>query len=167
MVGRRFDMTWQHTAEELFVRYRSERDARLQRRWQALWLLRQGTGLRKTAALIGVSYRTVQEWVSWYRQGGLVEVARHQRGGLRRQIREPLTPKQQAALVQQARTVGFATLAQAIAWVDQAFGVRLSVDQMRRQVARLALRLKVPRPRSDRADPAVQADWKRGASARH
>jgi transposase len=118
------------------------------------------------AALVGVAYRTLQDWVGWYRAGGLDEVARHRVGGLRRQIRPPLTPEQEAALVERASTVGFATRGLALAWLAERFGVRLTMRQLERVIARLGLRLKVPRPRSDRADPAAQDAWKRGGSPR-
>jgi transposase len=163
MAGRKLVVGWRETAEELGGRYRAERDGRLVRRWQALWLLRQGTTARETARLVGVAERTVQEWVAWYRAGGLAEVARRRRGGLRRTIREPLNPAQLAALEQRARTVGFATVQQAIAWAADALGVRLTVEQMRRLFAKLRLRRKLPRPVSDRAGPAAQAAWKGGA----
>jgi transposase len=164
MAGRKFVVAWQHTAEELFARYQAERDGRLARRWQALWHLRRGKSLAEVAAIVGVAYRTVQEWVGWYRSGGLAEVAGHPRGGLRRPISEPLTAEQQAALVQQARAEGFATVKQAIAWAKHQWGVTLSEDQMRRQYARLQVRSKLPRPISDRADPAAQAAWRKGGS---
>lgn len=163
MAGRRFKVAWRDTAEELFVRYRAERDRCLVRRWQALWLLRRGKTLAEVADAVGVAYRTVQEWVSWYRAGGPDEVARHRLGGLRRVIQEPLTPEQLRALEERSRTVGFATMKQAIAWVAETFGVRLTDNQMRRLFAMLQLRRKVPRPVSERADPAAQEAWKRGA----
>jgi transposase len=162
MAGRKFVVAWQHTAEDLLARYQAERDGRLARRWQALWLLRRGVALREVAASVGVAYRTVQEWVGWYRIGGLAEVAGHPRGGVRRPIREPLTPAQQAALVQQARTAGFATIKQAMAWATQQWGITLTIDQMARQFRLLHLRSKRPRPISDRADAAAQEAWKRG-----
>ncbi len=157
-------VAWQHSAEELCARYRAERDGQLVRRWQALWHLRGGKSLAEVAALVGVAYRTVQQWVGWYRAGGLEAVAGHRRGGLRRPIIEPLTPGQQAALEAQARAEGFATVKQAITWAKQQWGVTLSEDQMRRQYARLRLRSKRPRPISDRADAAAQAAWRKGGS---
>ena len=163
MAGRTFKVAWQDTAEDLFVLYRAERDRWLARRWQALWLLRRGKTLAEAADAVGAAYRTVQEWVSWYRVGGQDEVARHRLGGLRRVIHEPLTPEQLRALEERSRTVGFATMKQAMAWVAETFGVRLTIDQMRRVFAMLQLRRKVPRPVSERADAAAQEAWKRGA----
>jgi transposase len=166
MAGRRFIVAWGHTADELFRRYRAERDGRLVRRWQALWLLRQGRSMQQVAGAVGVAYRTVQEWVGWYRTGGLDEVARRHRGGLRRRIVEPLTPEQEAALARRAGAAGFATVKAAVAWAADELGVRLTEHQMARQFRRLGLRAKIPRPISDRADPAAQAAWKKGGSPR-
>jgi transposase len=166
MAGRPLVIPWQHSAAELQARYRAERDGRVQPRLHALWLLRQGQGLQATATLVGVTYRTVQEWVRWYRTGGVEEVRRHQRGGLRRTIREPLSDEQQRALLEHARTAGFATIPSAIAWLAEEHGVQLPWHQMVRQFRRLQLRAKRPRPISDRADPAAQAAWKKGGSPR-
>ena len=143
----------------LRARYRAERDPQLVRRWQAPWLLRQGRPFGEVAALVGVAYRTVQDWVGWYRAGGLDEVARHHVGRLRRQLRRPLTPEE-AALVERAATVGVATRQVALIWLAEQFGVRLRMWQWERVIARLGLRLKVPRPISDRADLARQDTWK-------
>ena len=164
MAGRKFVVAWQHTPQELWARYRAERDGRLMPRWQGLWLLRQGHSLRETARVVGVAYRTVQEWVQWYRQGGVEEVARHRRGGLRRVIREPLTPEQLAALVRQATTAGFATQQQAVGWVAERFGVEVTRRQMERLFRKHRLRAKVPRPLAAQADLAAPAAWKGGAS---
>jgi transposase len=164
MAGRRFRVVWGHSADELLGRYLVERDGRLVRRWQALWLLRQGRSMQEVAATVRVAYRTIQEWVGWYRTGGLDEVARRHHGGLRRTIVEPLTPDQRAVLVRQASTAGFATVKAAIAWTAEELGVRLTDHQMARQFRQLGLRSKLPRPISDRADPAVQATWKKGGS---
>ena len=166
MAGRTFVVAWRDSAEALRARYRAERDPQLVRRWQALWLLREGRPLGEVAALVGVAYRTLQDWVGWYRAGGLDEVARHRVGGLRRQLRPPLTPEQEAALVERASTVGFATRGLALAWLTEQFGVRLTMRQLERVIARLRLRLKVPRPISDRADPGRQAAWKKGGLSR-
>lgn len=62
--------------------YRAERDPALRQRLQALWLLRSGERQVGTVArVIGVDYRTVQRWVSWYRTGRLAAVRSHRLGG--------------------------------------------------------------------------------------
>jgi transposase len=146
------------------ARFRAERDQQLARRWQALWLLREGRRLGEVARVVGVAYRTVQQWVAWYRRGGLEEVAARRVGGLRRAIRPVLTPAQEAALVERASTAGFATRRLALEWLSEQFGVTLTMRQLERLFARLRLRLKVPRPLAARADAAAQAAWKKGGS---
>lgn len=51
------------------------------RTWlQALWQLRQGQTTTEVAKLVGKHPRTIQDWIAWYRQGGLEEVLRHCHG---------------------------------------------------------------------------------------
>ena len=64
MAGRKFVVASQHTPQELWARYRAERDGRLMPRWQGLWLLRQGHSLRETASVVGVAYRTCRSGCS-------------------------------------------------------------------------------------------------------
>jgi transposase len=165
MRGRPFVVVWGDEATTLFEQYRRERDPQVRPRRQALWLLRQGKALAEVAALVGVHYRTVQEWVQWYRQGGGPEVARHRVGGPRRVSAPPLTAAQEARLQEEARTAGFATVGMAVSWAQEALGVSVSEREMRRLFARLGLRKKVPRPISDRASATAQAAWKKGAWA--
>ncbi len=36
--------------------------------------------MKEVAQIVDVDYRTVQEWVAWYRQDGVDEVLRHHHG---------------------------------------------------------------------------------------
>lgn len=163
MAGRLFYVEWQEDTQTLFEKYRKEHDSRLRQRWQALWLLRQGKRLAEAADHVGVHYRTVQDWVGWYRRGGLAEVAGHRLGGPRRKGAVHFSTEQEEAIRQKARTEGFATIGTAIAWVAQVLGATLSVSQMRTVFGHLGLAKKVPRPISQRASLAAQEEWKRGA----
>ena len=51
-------------------------------RLHALWLLRSGRQMGEVASVVGVHYRTLQKWVSWYRTGGVEEVLSHMMKGL-------------------------------------------------------------------------------------
>jgi hypothetical protein len=51
MAGRKLVVAWRHTPQEVFARYRAERDGRLTPRRHNLKLLRQGRSLRETATL--------------------------------------------------------------------------------------------------------------------
>jgi transposase len=166
MSGRKLTVDWKHTAEELYAHYNNTPNTQIARRFQALALLRRGRTLKETAEIVGVSIRTVQKWLTWYRTGGLDELTRRTRGGNRIPVRPLLTPDQQAQLLQHAATQGFRTLREAAAWCRETLGVELSERQVQRLFHRLGFRRKIPRPMAVRADAALQAQWKKGGFAR-
>ena len=74
----------------------------------ALWLLRQGEGPTAVAAVVGVSRNAVQQWLRWYRCGGLAaECGPIERGGPGKP--SYLTPDQAEQLVAAAAAGVFAT----------------------------------------------------------
>jgi transposase len=111
--------------------------------------------------VVGVNYRTVQDWVAWYRHGGLSEVRRHRRAGKGRAAY--LSPDQQHQLVAQAATGSFFTVADAVQWVTASFGVTYTSKGMHRLLRRLGCRKKVPRPMNPKTSVEAQAAWKGGA----
>jgi transposase len=137
MSGRKLTVDWKHTAEELYAHYNNTPNTQIARRFQALTLLRRGRTRKETAEIVGVSIRTVQKWLTWYRTGGLDELTRRTRGGNRIPVRPLLTPNQQAQLLQHAATQGFRTLREAAAWCRETLGVELSERQMQRLFHRL------------------------------
>jgi transposase len=162
MRGRRLVIDWQEDEVTLWQRYRSEPDPEVRTRWHALWLLRQGHSATETAALVGVHRRSVQRWLSWYRQGGLAAVAQHRQGG--RQGRTAyLTAAQQARLEEETARGTIRTVGEAVRWVEQQCGVAYTAWGMRSLLHRLEIRKKVPRPLAAKADLDAQEAWKRGA----
>jgi transposase len=162
MRGRRLRIAWQEDEVTLWQRYRGELDPDLRTRWHALWLLRQGRSVTETAALVGVHRRSVQRWLSWYRQGGLAAVAQHRQGG--RQGRTAyLTAEQQAHLTAETARGTIRTVGEAVRWVEQQFGVAYTDWGMRSVLQRLKIGKKVPRPLAAKADLEAQEAWKRGA----
>jgi transposase len=153
-------LEWRDEAAALFAAYRAARDAQVRPRLQALWLLRGGRPLGEVAAVVGVHYRTVQQWVAWYRTGGLAAGGAHRKAGRGRPAR--LTPEQQAALGARAAEGAFFAAREAAAWVAEQYGVHYRVKGMYTLLRRLQLKKKVPRPVNPQADPARQAAWKRG-----
>ena len=72
------------TAEALRDRYRAEPEGEVRTRLHALWLLRQpeaGWTPTTVAAALGGHRCTVQQWLRWYREGGLEAVRSPRRGG--------------------------------------------------------------------------------------
>lgn len=160
-MGRPVVVDWREDAATLGALYREEHDYQIRPRLQALWLVRQGRSLRETATLVGVNERTVQQWLAWYRREGLAGVRAHRRQGPGKTAW--LTPPQQAALVAEASRGAFYTARDAVAWVQEQFGVTYRVTGMYRLLGRLKTRPKVPRPYNPKRSAEAQAAWKRGA----
>lgn len=161
MRGRPLVIEWRDSEESLTWRYREEPDRQYRTQLQALRLLRQGRRMTEVAAIIGLSSRTVQRWVDWYRQGGLAEVRRHRLGGHGCAPRR-LSPAQEAALSALAAAGQIRTVWDGVHWAE-AQGVRYTYWGMRWVFARLQLYKKVPRPTNPKASPAQQRRWKKGA----
>ena len=87
MRGKTLQVDWQEDQAALKAAYQSEQNATVKARLHLLWLVRQGHRVSRAAQLIGVHYRTAQEWIAWYKQGGLAQVRSRKRGGVGRQPR--------------------------------------------------------------------------------
>lgn len=78
-----------------------------------------------------------EEWVAWYRQGGVAEVRRHRYGG--HGGKQPsLTLEQEAALKAKATAGEIRTIWEAVEWAEKGFGVEYSYWGMRWVFARLS-----------------------------
>ena len=157
---------WQETADELYERYRQERDVGRRPRLHALWLVRRGESERDAAREAGIGRRTVARWLAWYRQGGLEEVLRRVPGHGGRGAACWLSTEQQAALLAESSTGTFHRDAEARQWVEEQCGVPYRYQGIYALLARLRVPPKVPRPRAVKADPAVQEAWKGGPAGR-
>ena len=69
MRGRPFRVEWraEDVPEAMKARYQAERDGMVRMQLHALWLLRIGWKMAEVALAVGSHYRTVQDWVAWYR----------------------------------------------------------------------------------------------------
>jgi transposase len=114
------------------------------------------------AQVLGVHERTVQRWVGWYRAGGLAGVVGRHAGG--QGAPAFLTAEQQADLAAEVATGRFRTVAEVRRWVTERWGVSYTEGGMYALLARLDCAPKVPRPLHEKADPAEQDRWKRGAA---
>lgn len=161
-MGQRLQIEWQESAEELKALYKRETHPQRRTRLQALWQLRTGKRIAEVVESVGVSYRAVQHWVAWYRAGGLAEVLRRVTGHASRGTVPHLNDKQQRALAARVELGDFKTVWDVIEWAADRWGVRYSYQGMYSVLKRHRLKLKVPRPQSEKADPAQQAAWKKG-----
>ncbi len=161
--GRPFQVEWraEDPVEALQAAYRAEKRPEQRQRLHGLWLLRTGRTLAEVAAVLGVHYRTVQRWATWYRVGGRAAVTTPRAGGHGQPAR--LSPEQQAALAEQVATGRFRTAAEIRDWITATYGVEYTVGGVYDLLARLRCRPKVPRPLHAKADLAEQERWKKGA----
>ena len=161
----RVEVEWQEEAETLKTLYLSEKDHQGRTRLQALWYLRQGHTIKETSERIGKSSRTIQNWIAWYRLGGVDEVLGRRHGGFRDGSRR-LSPEQEQELKEQAEQGKLRTSWDGVHWAQQQ-GVKYQYGGMRKVFDRLKLRKKMPRPRNPKADIVQQEGWKKGGYRRN
>jgi putative transposase len=159
-MGRTLKIEWQETATDLKQRYRRERNSERKTRLHAFWQLRLGKTMKQVAQLVGVGYRTLQDWVAWYRHGGLAEVLRRIKGHGNQGRPAKLTAIQQKALAAKVALGSFRNVWDAIEWVRDRWKVWYSYSGLLKCLKSLLCRLKVPRPRSVRAEIEAQNQWK-------
>ena len=162
-MGGQLKVDWQESSEELKDRYQKEEYPQRRTRLQVLWQLRQGKRIQDVVDLTGASYRSVQQWLRWYRQGGLSEVLRRVVGHHAKGKKPYLNQLQQRALVAKVQQGETRTVWDVIEWVRGRWGVRYTYKGMYTLMKGRGLGLKVPRPHSEKADARQQAAWKKGA----
>ena len=159
-MGRKFEIDWQETASDLKKRYRQERNSERRTRLHAFWQLRLGKSLKEVAELVGIGYRTLQDWVAWYRHGGLAEVLKRIKGHGNQGRPAKLNKLQEKALAAKVALGCFPTVWDIIRWVQDRWKIQYSYSGLLSCLQRLKFRLKVPRPRSVKADVVAQNKWK-------
>jgi transposase len=162
-MARPIRVDWTESAAELYQRFIAEQDVSRRKRLQALWLVREGHSLAEASELAGVARRSLERWLGWYREDGLPAVLERVPGHGARGAASRLTAEQQTQLLAEVTTGRFRTYDEARDWIAQTFGVRYSYQGVYSVLARLEVHPKVPRPMAAKADPAVQAAWKKGA----
>jgi transposase len=162
--GRKLWIEWasEDDVASLHERYRRERRVDVRPRLHGLWLVRTGRTTREVAEALGVHERTVQQWLAWYREGGLATLVGHHAGG--QGAPSFLTVEQRAELADEVATGRFRTAAEIRRWVEERWGVSYTGDGMYALLRRLRCAPKVPRPVHEKADHLAQARWKKGGS---
>ena len=160
-MGRRLQIKWEETAEELRQKYRAEKHLQRRERLMTLWHLREGKQVKQVSQMTGTDVRIIQKWLSWYRVGGLAEVLRRVTGHGTVGTHPYLDELQQRALVARTRLGDFRTVWDVMEWVQARWGIAYSYEGMRSVMKRNQLVLKVPRPQSEKANPQAQETWQK------
>lgn len=132
---------WRESVDELHTLHAAAGDATSRKRLHALWLVRCGVSVREAAARSEVSRATLNNWLGWYRAGGLDAVVRRipaqhaSRGVLRPD------PAVRRALVEWARAGAFCDYPDACAWLWREHGVVGTYQGVSRLLGRLGVRL--------------------------
>jgi len=127
--------------------------------------VKHGSSIGNWYELVGKHPRTIQDWVAWYRQGGLAEVLRRRHGGQGGK-QSWLTDEQMDELKAAASAGEVRCIQDGVQWAEERHGVTYTYWGMRGVFARLELRKKVPRPRNPQASVEQQEAWKKGGSVR-
>ncbi len=131
-------------------------------RLKVLRLLKSGTvgSLGAAATVVGYSERQVQRWWQRYRVAGLAGLLEQKPRGGRR---EPLTPEVWAALTAELAAGRVGRLKEVQAYLEAQWGIRYtSLNGVSRLFQRHKVKLKTGRRRHRRADPEIQAAFKKG-----
>jgi transposase len=116
--------------------------------------------MKEVVELMGIGYRTLQDWVAWYRHGGLAEVLKRIKGHGNQGRPAKLNALQQKALAAKVALGCFRNIWDGIQWVQDRWKVQYSYSGLLCRLKSLKCRLKVPRPRSVKADVEAQNEWK-------
>lgn len=162
--GRPLRISWpKHlTVAVLHRLYRREHLPAVRVKLQALWMLRKGLSLGKTASNVGFSERSLRSWVRQLEAGGL-KALRPRRVLSGKVFTERLSSKQWEELRDHLRKGTTRTVDQVRQWIEKRWGIGYSREGLRLALHRHRLRLKVPRPRHEKTNRAVQEAWKKGA----
>lgn len=136
MPGRRLNIEWRESADELYTRYEAEPNPHRKTRLQAFWLLHRGYPIAEVGKEVEVDYRTIQRWISWYRVGGIDAVIRRTPGHGAPGRPSRLQPDQVRSLVEKASRGEFVTVWEAVDWVEQQFGVTYTYTGMHALLSR-------------------------------
>ena len=155
------------SAEELKQRYRTTEDRSERTHYHVLWLISQGQTQARTAEVVGISARWVQEIVKRYNAAGVEAMRdrRHDHPGRPR----ALDAAGEAALVEalKARPAdgGLWTSEKAAAWIGRHTGRQVGTTSGWRTLRRIGQTPQHPRPRHRRADPEAQEAFQDEAAA--
>jgi transposase len=140
--------------EDMWRRFKHTDDRRVAERLHAILLLDSGQNAEAVSAILHVHPKTLKRWIKAFASGGQEALTRFNYVG----GDGWLTDEQQ----QQFTTwldADVRSTAQAIAWVEEQFGLSYSDSGMRKLLKRLDYRYKQPALLPAKANPDVQAAW--------
>jgi transposase len=151
--------------EALEQRYRTAKDPVARSHWQMVWLLAQGLPSEQVAAVTGYTANWVRTIAQRYNQHGPTELGdrRHRNPGSAGLLSAAQRAALASALDRPPPDGGLWTGPKVAAWMAATLGRPVHPQRGWEMLQHLGLRPKVPRPRHAKADPAVQAAFKKSS----
>ena len=152
------------TKEDLFLLYKHEKNARLARRYLAMYLLAKVSKICEVAEVVGASTKAVSRWADAFHDRGI--------GGLwpkKNPGRTPrLTPAQMKELAQDLqknpRDIGYDFSnwdgKRFMYHIEKKFAVKLKVRRVQVLMRKLGFTLQRPRCRSEKTSKPAEEAWK-------
>ncbi|MEO7319153.1 MAG: helix-turn-helix domain-containing protein [Chthoniobacteraceae bacterium] len=130
--------------EEVLTRLKKEPAGWRRERLLAVKLGLQGDkSLQEIAADVGRARSAIQEWLESYRQGGIEGLLKKERG---RGPQSALEPHMRRELLKKLARGKQRRGADVQSWLEQRFGLRVTLTSIYRYLGKCAASLKVPRP---------------------
>lgn len=149
---------------------RRSEESRYDHRLHGVLLVAQGMSCPEVSRLLGDSPRTVEYWVRRFEERGLAGLGEGERSGRPRRLSDKQLEEINAVLRQPPESVGIRRglwdgkgLA---AFIEKRYGVTLGVRQCQNMFKSFGFRRRKPRPLIARADPELQAAYKKTPGAR-
>ncbi len=158
-----------HTTKQLQTFYRMEKNSRLAQRIQGVYLASRGLTCPQIMAITGAARRTIQQWVHKYNKQGIVGLKDKPRPGT------PTKLPRKKELKFRKRIEAGPTKADAVSVLngpairrilEHEFGVLYSRQGLYDLLGRLGYSCLCPRPQHEKADPQLQAEFKKTSSRR-
>jgi len=151
---------------EIERRYRRARDPVARSHWQIVWLLARGEPTAAACRATGYSPNWVREIARRYRERGPAGLGdrRHANPGAAPLLDPAGQAALRAALGGPAPDGGLWTGRKVAGWIAARLGRPVSPQRGWEHLRGLDFTPQRPRPREERADPAAQAAFKKGAS---
>jgi transposase len=135
---------------------------RVQRRMEVLWLKGQGLSHNQISKLSGVCVNAVTKYLRLYRNGGLDEIRKVNFYRPKSELE-----KHSDSIEQYFRDNPVASLAEAVAKIEELTGIRRSKTQVRTFLRKLGMRYRKVGSVPSGADPEKQEEFKKNFGAKN
>ena len=164
-MAKRLNLEPHQSVENLFKLYRQTSDPIERTRYQIIWLLAQGKRTEDVASVTGYCRNSIYRLVRRYNQLGVngMKDERHQHPGGKPILNE-IEQAQLLQVLQNPPADGGLWNSRKVAdWMSDLLDRPVSIQRGWDYLRALEMRLRVPRPEHDLADPDVQEAWKKNS----